>query len=133
GGSLALTIGPPLKSNPPATMQTMAPTTKAPMTVGLIVLPMMYSSPCRPGRECPGPASRRGVHASAPEEGPNLRLRRGVSQGRGRPYRQHGFRVCVEEDAVVANGKNARQLVGHHHDRGAKAVPELQNQVVQPA
>src|SRR5215831_18479539 len=105
-------------------MQTMAPTTKAPITVGLILLPMMSRSACRPGPGRQAPASRRGggVRLPAPEEGANLRLWRAVPQGLGRPHRQHGLRVCVEEDAIVANGKNARQLVGDDDDRGAEAV-----------
>src|SRR5262245_3477562 len=106
-------------------MQAMAPTTKAPITVGLILLPMVSRSPCRPGPGCQAPASRcgGGVRVPAPEEGTKLWLWRGVSQGLGRPHRQHGLRVGVEEDAIVANSKNARQLVRHDNDRGAEAVP----------
>src|SRR5262249_909814 len=106
-------------------MQTMAPTTKAPITVGLILLPIMTRSPCRSGPGSQAPASRRagGVRVSSAAEGPNFRLGRGVPQGLGMPHRQHGLRFCVEEDALVANGKNARQLVGHDHDCGAEAVP----------
>src|SRR5262249_38879316 len=124
-GTFSVKNFPPPKSNTPATRQTMAPMTKAPITVGLILLPMMSRSPYRvsPGRPTPTSRCGRGVRLPAPEEGPNCRLRRAVPQGLGRAHRQHGLRVGVEEDAVVANGKNARQLVGHDDDCGAEAVP----------
>ena len=41
-------------------------------------------------------------------------------------------RLGVQEDAVVADGEQARQLVADHDDGGAEAVPQLQDQVVQP-
>ena len=47
-GTFSVKNFPPLKSNTPATMQRMAPTTKAPRKVGLILLTMMHRSPCRP-------------------------------------------------------------------------------------
>src|SRR5262245_48958904 len=105
-------------------MQTIAPTTKAPITVGLILMPIMYHSPCRHGLDVQAPASRRGdgVRVSSTEKGTDLRLWRGVPQGLGVPHRQHGLRFCIEEDAIVTNGKNARQLVGHDNNRGAEAV-----------
>src|SRR5215813_12256993 len=49
----------------------------------------------------------------------------GVAQGNLR----FGFRI--EKYAVVANRKNARQLVGDHDDRGAEAVAQLEDQIVQ--
>src|SRR5262249_3166288 len=103
----------------------MAPMTKAPIAVGPILLTMISRSPCRAGPGYRALGSRRGVGVCplAPEEGPNFRLRRAVPERLGRPHRQHGLRVGVEKDAIVANGKNARQLVGHNHDRGAETVP----------
>ena len=38
----------------------------------------------------------------------------------------------IEKDAVVADRKQARQLVGHDHDSCAKTAAELEDQVVQP-
>src|SRR5262245_25614230 len=106
-------------------MQMMAPTTKAPITVGLILLPMMYRSPCWP--QGPGLALRRRrcVRCSTLEEGPNLRLRRGIPQGFRIAYRQHGLGFRIEEDAIVANRKNTRQLVRHHDHCGAEAISQL--------
>ena len=49
----------------------------------------------------------------------------GVAQGNLR----FGFRI--EKHAVVADRKNARQLVGDHDDRGAEAVAQLEDQIVQ--
>src|SRR5208337_179091 len=37
----------------------------------------------------------------------------------------------IEEDAVVADGEDARQLMGDHDDRGAEAVAQLENKIIQ--
>src|SRR5262249_11851847 len=125
---------PPPKSRTPAIRRTMAPTTKAPIVVGLILLPMLSHSFPLPGRGLRALVSRYGggVGLSPSEESTNLRLWRGIPQGRRLPHRQHRLRLGIEEDPVVTDRKNTRQLVGHHHDRGPEAVPQLQDQVIQP-
>ena len=37
----------------------------------------------------------------------------------------------IEENPVVAYGKDARQFVGHHHDRSTEAVAQFEDQVVE--
>ncbi len=39
----------------------------------------------------------------------------------------------VQEDAVVRDGEDAREFVGNDYDRGAQAVAQFQDQVVQQA
>src|SRR3954467_13382491 len=41
--------------------------------------------------------------------------------------------IAVEEDAVVADGENAGQVVGHHHDGAAETVAQVENQLIQQA
>ena len=45
----------------------------------------------------------------------------------------HGPRFRVEKHAVVADGKDARQLMGDDHDCGAEAVAQLQDQIIEQA
>ena len=40
-----------------------------------------------------------------------------------------GYRI--EEDRIIADCKNARELVGNHDNRCAEAVAQLQDQVVE--
>src|SRR6266542_5382888 len=41
--------------------------------------------------------------------------------------------IAVEEDAVVADGENAGQVVGHHHEGAAETVAQVENQLIQQA
>ena len=41
------------------------------------------------------------------------------------------FVSAIEKHAVVTDGENARQLVGHHHHRGPQTVAQLENQIVE--
>src|ERR1022692_1621965 len=45
--------------------------------------------------------------------------------------RANGMGIRIEEYAVVADGKNARQFVGHDHHSRAEIVAQLQNQIVE--
>ena len=43
----------------------------------------------------------------------------------------HGPRFRVQKHTVVADGKNARQLVGDNHNRRAQTVAQLQDKIVE--
>ena len=43
----------------------------------------------------------------------------------------HGPRLRVEKHAVVANRKDARQLMSDNHNRGAQTVAQLQDKIVE--
>ena len=83
------------------------------------------------------------THAASPpspsssprrQEAAHRRDRRsGRAAPSGRPLRDHRPRLDVEEDAVVADGEDARQLVRDDDDRRAEAVAQLEDQVVEQA
>src|SRR2546428_10862798 len=96
-----------------------APTTNAPMSAGLARLDT-------------GPRLLP-VVACASQEAADLGILRLLEQLLRVPSGDTGARLPVEEQAVVGDREDARQLVGHHHDRGAEAVAELENQIVEHA
>src|SRR3989442_730929 len=93
--------------------------TKAPMTAGLAFLPMTWL--------------QSGALSAPRQELPHSRVRRLREQLAWPPRGDDRPAVGVEEDAVVAGREDARQLVRHHDHRRAEAVPERQDQVVEPA
>src|SRR5690242_18598153 len=60
-------------------------------------------------------------------------IRRVREQLARRPRRADRATLGVEEDAVVADREDARELVGDDDDRGAEAVAQLEDQVVEAA
>src|SRR5262249_48147467 len=98
-----------------ATPRITAPTTNAPMMVVLARLLMSSSGLARcTARE---EAADRGVTA--------VQQLLGIAPGRDRP------RLHVEKDTRICDREDARQLVGHDHDRGAEAVAQLEDQLVE--
>src|SRR2546427_8852017 len=92
-----------------------APITKAPMSAGFARLPM-------------------GSSFLAPrEELAHARVGRVRQQLLRRAGGDHRTAVRVEEDAIVRDREDARELVGHDHDRRAEAVAQLEDQLVQAA
>ena len=43
----------------------------------------------------------------------------------------HGLFLGIQKHGVVPDGKNAGQVVGDHHHRGAQTFTQLENQVIQ--
>ena len=43
----------------------------------------------------------------------------------------HGLGVGIEKHAVVTDGKNTGQLVGHHDHRSPQTVAQLENQIIE--
>src|SRR5262249_51121513 len=58
------------------------------------------------------------------------RIRQQLPRGAARHDRA---RLGVEQDAVVAERENARQLVRDHHDGHPQALAQVCNQLVEPA
>src|SRR5262249_60662867 len=98
-----------------ATPRITAPTTKAPMTVVLARL-LMRSS---------------GVALCTAREEAADRIVAVVQQLLGIASCRDGPRLHVEEHTRVRDGEDTRQLVGHDHDRGAEAVAQLEDQLVE--
>src|SRR5262245_10764674 len=92
-----------------------APSTKAPTSAGFVRLPMLPA--LLPPRE-------ELAHARVRRVGQEL-LRRAHGPDRAWPR--------VEEDAVVADGEDARQLVRDDDDGRPEAVAQLDDQLVEPA
>src|SRR5438093_5573628 len=100
------------------TVSATAPTTNAPTTAGLTCLPMRLL--------------RSGALLAPREEYPHPWVARVREELARRPRGGDGAALGVEEDAVVADREDARQLVCHDDDRRAEAVPELEDQIVEP-
>src|SRR5882762_8860457 len=100
------------------TASTAAPTTNAPIRAGLVFLPML---------------APRSVAAFLPprQEFTHPRIGRLRAQLPRRATRDHRAALGVEEDAIVGDREDARQLVRHHDDRRPEAVPELEDELVQ--
>src|SRR4029450_1399656 len=96
----------------PSTASATAPTTKAPMSGLLGCLRMA-------GRSAP---REKGDHSGVLRFGQKL-LR--VARG------DHRLALPIEKHRVVGDGEDARQLVGHYHDRCAEAVAQIEDEVVQ--
>src|SRR2546427_7772902 len=97
----------------PAAASATAPTTNAPMSVFLACLPTVHLLP----------AGQEGPHPRILRSGQELfRVARG----------DHRLALAVEEHRVVGDGEDALELVRHHHDGGAEAVPQIEDQVVEP-
>src|SRR4030095_8319291 len=94
---------------------TTAPTTNAPITVGLARLLM-------------GPSGA--VPAAAREEAAN-RLVAVSQQLPGSAGGGDGPRVDVEKDAVGGDAEDARELVRHDDHRRAQTVAQLENELVE--
>src|SRR5689334_4086136 len=101
------------------TPSAIAPTTNAPITTGLAFLPMAWL--------------RSGALPTPGQKVLHPRVRRVREELARRPRGGDRPALGVEEDAVVADREDARQLVRHHHDGGAQAVAQLEDQVVEPA
>ena len=43
----------------------------------------------------------------------------------------HGLGVGIEKHAVVTDGEDAGELVGHHHHRRPQTVAQLENQIIE--
>src|SRR6184192_1796662 len=97
------------------TPSTSAPITNAPMTAGFTRLPMM--APFCPARE----------------ELPHARVGRAREQLLRRAGGDHRTAFGVEEDAVVGDREDARELMGDDHDGRAEALAQLEDQLVEPA
>jgi hypothetical protein len=54
-----------------------------------------------------------------------------VSKLSWRAVSDHGLGVCIQEDAIVADAEQARQIVADHDDRHAKTIAQFQDQIVQ--
>src|SRR5262245_47086417 len=116
-----------LNNTTPMTPSVTPPKMKSPMKVGLAFLLIRESGWKRFGCCCPG---RR---FTSSEEFPDRRISGGFQQLARAALRAHGAGIGVEENRVVADGKDARQLVGDDHERGAEAVAQLENQLIEVA
>src|SRR5204862_7377066 len=92
--------------------------TSAPMTAGLAFLPM---------------GLRPGALLAPREERVYPRVRRLREELARRARGDDRPAVGVEEDAVVGDREDARELVRHDDHRRTEAVPELQDQIVEAA
>src|SRR5207249_4860166 len=102
------------------TTRMIAPITKAPIRAGFVFLPML------------GPRAVAALLAPR-EERAHARILRLLAQHPWRAARDQHAALGVEEHAVVGDGEDARQLVRHHDDRRAQAVPQLEDEIVQPS
>src|SRR6266849_1593102 len=100
------------KTAMPATVSATAPTTNAPISVFLACLAMAR----------PFAAGKEGEHPGIPRFGQEL-LR--VSRG------DHRLAVAVEEHRVVADGKDAPELVRHDHDGGPEGVAQIEGEALE--
>src|SRR5262245_30044665 len=120
---------PPPKAMTPAIASTIAPTTKPPMSLGLVFLAIRFAASLFLRLRL-----IRHVAQFAPqEEVADLGIRAFVAQPSGVALRDHRLGVRIEENRVVADGEYAGELVGHHRDRRTQAVPELQDEIVEHA
>src|SRR5712664_721860 len=101
------------KTTMATTASAMAPTTKAPISVFLDCL--ATARLLATGQE--------GAHARVLRFGQKL-LRVARSD--------HRLAFPVQEDRVVADGKDAGELVRHDHDGGAEAVAQIEDEIVEP-
>src|SRR5436309_15978793 len=97
------------------TPSTSAPITNAPMTAGFTRLPM--TAPFCPARE----------------ELAHARVGRAREQLLRRAGSDHRTAVGVEEDAVVGDGEDARQLMAVDHDGRAAPLAQLEDPLDEPA
>src|SRR6266566_2149071 len=93
-----------------------APTTKAPISVALGRLPMI---------------SLHSVFRAARQEAAHLEVRRVREEVPRRAVRDAGPRLRIEEDAVVPDREDARQLVRHDDDGRAEAVAKFEDEVIE--
>src|SRR4051794_25155119 len=114
-----LNMLPPPKKRTAATMIPMAPRTKPPTAAGLAsdirALPLLDR-----------------FRRRSPHEGLNGRMAARVAQVPRRAMGDRGLRIGVEEHAVIADGKEARQLVADHDHGRAEPVAKLEDQLVEP-
>src|SRR5262245_21791750 len=122
---------PPPNAMAPMSARAMAPTTKPPMSFGFAFLAIVVTLPCAVLlRLC----HLRGFAELTPQqEVANLRIGTVVAQLLRIALGDHRLGVSVEKHRVVADGEDAGELMGHHRDRGAEAVPQLEDQIVQHA
>src|SRR6267142_6124273 len=97
----------------PAAASATAPTTNAPISVFLACLAI-----ARP--------------FAAGEEGEHPGIRRLGQKLLRVPRSDHRLAFPVEEHRVVADGKDAPQLMGHDHDGGPQTVAQIEDEVVEP-
>src|SRR5262245_57356611 len=95
-----------------------APTTNRPMTVGLAFLPM--------------PHFLRRLRAAG-QKAAHIGIGRVIAQFLRVAAGGHRARLHVEEDAVVADGEDAGQLVRDDDDRRAEAVAQLEDELIEEA
>src|SRR2546428_816938 len=93
-----------------------APTTKAPISVALGRLPMI---------------SLHSVFRAARQEAAHLEVRRVREEVPRRAVRDAGPRLRIEEDAVVPDREDARQLVRHDDDGRAEAVAKFEDEAIE--
>src|SRR5260221_10680753 len=110
-------ISPPPKNRIAATTIAMPPSRNPPTAAGLGG--SMRTLRC-------GSCGRR-----APHEGLDRRMDRRVAQVPRRAVPDRGFRVGVEEHAVVADREQTGKLVAHKDHRGAKPVTKLEDELVE--
>src|ERR1700731_3452608 len=103
-----------------AKIRPIAPRTNAPTVAGLIRLPMI-----------PRWLVRFVVFFSASQESPHAGIFAILEQVLRVAFRNYGLALRVEKNAVVADRKNARELVSHDDDRRAEVVAQLQDQIVE--
>ena len=120
-------LGAPQQHTPMTTKAT-APTTNAPISFGFARFTALLLSLMDSGLD-------RSIRPSA---APSPRVRNVRTFGSGQASRRpwdpagdHGFGVGIEKDRVVPNGEDARQLVRHHHHRGAETIAQLEDQLIQ--
>src|SRR3546814_7692325 len=93
------------------------PSTKAPMTAGLAAtITVLLLRGVLPPRI---------FGALAFHERTHRRVVASVTEGSGRSVGDRGACLGIQEDAVVADGEQARQFVTDHDDGGAEAVAQL--------
>src|SRR5262249_2939084 len=83
----------------------------------------------------PGAGSRRPLRGrrSASEEAADALLPAGLEQIARRPLREQRLRLGVEEDALVGDREDARELVRHDDEGSLQAGAQLEDQVVEQA
>src|SRR5712671_6531028 len=101
------------KTTMATTASATAPTTKAPITVFLVCLATARLLA----------AGQEGAHPQVLRFGQKLlRITRS----------DHRLAFPVQEHRVVADGKDAGELVRHDHDGGAEAVAQIEDEIVEP-
>src|SRR5690606_29260378 len=97
-----------------------------------IAAPMRTNAPILAGLAGLLISGCRSFLAAAGEERPHRRIAR-ADEFAGRTRRRHRAGDVIQENRVIGHGKNTVEFVRHHHDRRAKVVAQMQNQLIEPA